>query len=115
MILDIKSIFFDSYTKIFEGNFDLIALIFALAVAVFVLRYDIGYHLNLTQKGENKLAEKSLLTMLIIGASTAFYFYVKEYYFLLLIIPSFILTYFLYQIGFFDIVIEKCEDKNGRW
>lgn len=114
-MLNIKSIFFDSYTKTFEGNFDLIAMIFVSAVAVFVLRYDIGYHLNLTQRGENKLAEKSLFVILIIGISTTFYFYVKEYYFLLFIIPSFILTYFLYQIGFLDMVIEKWENKNGRW
>lgn len=114
MNIDIKSIITNSLLNIYESNFIIIAIVFIMALSAYIFRNDIEYYLNLTTRGRNKFAEKSLFAMAIIGVLTAFYLYVKEYYFLLLIIPSFILTYFLYQIGFFDIVIEKWEDRNGK-
>lgn len=115
MTIDIKSIFIDTFTKMFGSNLWLIAIISAVVMVVFIFRHSIAYNLDLTKREKNKLTEKALLILIFIGVATIAYLYVKEYYFLLSLTISFILTYFLYQIGFLDMVIEKWEDKNGRW
>lgn len=115
MNIDIKTIMLDTLMRMFESNIYIIAIVFVVAIASFISRYEIESFFNLSQKETNKLIEKTLFVSTIIGIATIFYLYAKEYYFLLSISISVILTYFLYQFGFFDMVIEKWEDKNGRW
>lgn len=114
MNIDIKSILLDALTKMFESNLWLIVIIFVVAIATYLFRHDIAYDFDLTRREKNKLTEKSLYFAVIIGTISIFYLYAKEYYFLLSISISFILTYFLHQIGFLDMVVEKLEDKYGR-
>jgi len=115
MVLDIKSIFIDAFTKIFESNLGLIAIVFVVAIVAYIFRHEISYDLDLTRREKNKLTEKTLLIPLVIGGATIAYLYIKEYFFLLSVVISFILTYFLYWIGFLDMVIEKWENRNDRW
>ncbi len=111
MNIDIKTIMFNALTQMFESNLYIMAIVFVVSIASFIFRYEIGSLFNLSQKEINKLAEKTLFISTIIGIATIFYLYAKEYYFLLSISISVILTYFLYQIGFLDMVIEKWEGR----
>lgn len=115
MNIDIKTIISNVFIQMFESNIYIIAIVFVVAIASFIFRYEIESFFNLSQKETNKLIEKTLFVSIIIGMATILYLYTKEYYFLLSISISFILTYFLYQFGFLDMVIEKWEDANdGR-
>lgn len=111
MGINIKFIFLNAFSQIFENYFWIIVLVFIGAIVVYFFRHAIASELQLTRREKSRLTEKVLLISILIGFATIIYLYVKEYYFLLSVVMSFILTYFLYLIGLFDIVIEKLENK----
>jgi len=114
MALNINQIFIDAFTNLFENVLWLVPIAFIVAIYLFIFRYEVAYDFNLTRRGSTKLRINSFLTIIIIIGITSTYLYVKEYFFLLSVIISFILTYFLYFIGFFDMIIEWLEDRYGR-
>lgn len=107
MTIDLKSIMIEQFTRMFENHFGLIAIIFAVAIVGFTFRHYIAFYLDLSKREENKLIEKTILIPIVILVATAGYLYAKEYFFLLSIGLSFILTYFLYLTGIFDMLVEK--------
>ena len=115
MVIDIKSIMIDNLTKMFESNLGLIAIIFVVAIVVYIFRHNIAYDFDLTRREKNKLTEKTILIPLGITAATIGYLFIKEQYFLLSVVLSVILTYFLYLVGIVDMIVEKLESKYGRW
>lgn len=107
MIPDIRAIIINYFTKIFENNIWLIALILVLAIGVYILRHDIAFEFNLSKRAENKLAEKVFLAVIVPILATLIYLYVKEFYFVLFLILSILVVYFLYWIGLIDVCINK--------
>jgi len=107
MTLDMKSIMIDTFTKMFEGNLGLVAIIFVVAIVAFIFRHDIAYDFDLTRREKNKFTEKTILIPLGITVSTIGYLYIKEQYFLLSVVLSVIVTYFLYLFGILDMIVEK--------
>ena len=103
MIIDIKQIFIDAFTNLFENVLWLVPIAFIVALYLFYFRYEVAYDLELTKRERNKLTEKSFLTIIIIIGSTIAYLYIKEYFFLLSVVLFFILTYFLYLTGVLDL------------
>ncbi len=114
MTIDLKSILIEQFTRMFENHLGLIAIIFVVAIVAFTFRHYIAFYLDLTKREENKLTEKTILIPIVILMVTAGYFYTKQHFFLLSIELSFILTYFLYLTGIFDMLVEKLEGRNGR-
>ena len=111
MIIDIKQIFIDAFIKLFENVLWLLPIAFFIAIYLFFFRKEIAYDLGLTKRERTKFTEKSFLAIAIISSSTIAYLYIKEYFFLLSIVLSGVLTYFLYRIGLFDLVIEKLDGR----
>ena len=107
MVPDFGAIIIDHFTKIFENNFWLIAFIPVLAIGVYILRHDIAFELNLSNRAENKLAKKIFLAIILPILLTLIYLYVKEFYFVLSLILSILVVYFLYLIGLIDTCINK--------
>jgi len=114
MVIDLKSIMTEQFTRTFENHLGLIAIVFAVAIVAFTFRHTIAYDLQLTKRERNKFSEKTLLIPLFIMMATLGYLYIKEDFFLFYIIISFILTYFLYLLGVFDMIVEKLEGRYGR-
>lgn len=114
MNIDLKSIFINQFTSMFEHIIWLIPIALSIAISLFVYRRELAYELNLTRREQNRLSEKSLLAIIIIIGITIAYLYIKEYFFLLAITLSVILTYFLYQVGILDLIIKWWEDRYGR-
>jgi len=111
MIIDLKSIMIEQFTRMFENHLGLIAIIFAVAIVAFIFRHTIAYDLHLTKRERNKLTEKTIFIPIVILISTAGYLYTKQHFFLLSIELSFILTYILYMVGILDMVAEKLEGR----
>ncbi len=107
MVLDIKSIFIDTFTKLFENVLWLVPIALIVAIYLFFFRNEIAYDWELTKRERNKLTEKSFLAIAIIAGAMITYLYIKEYFFLLSVALSVILTYFLYMLGFFNMLVEK--------
>jgi hypothetical protein len=114
MIIDIKSIFIEQFTSMFEHVIWIVPVIFAVTLYAFVFRREVAYDLNLARREENRLGEKSLLIAIVILMATVAYLYIKEHFFLLSAILSVILTYFLYTFGVIDMIIAWWEDRHGR-
>lgn len=114
MVLDIKSILIDQFTKLFENFMWLIPIILGVALYFFFFQHEVSEELMLTRLEKNRLIEKSLLAILLITCASVAYLYIKGHYFLLAIIASAVLTYFLYMIGLIDMVVNKLEDRYGK-
>ena len=114
MSLDIHQILIDAFTNLFENIFWLLPIAFNVALYLFSFRDEVSYDLSLSKRERNKLTEKSLLAIIIIATATIAYLYIKGHFFILFIGLCVILTYFLYLVGFFDMIVEKVEDKYGR-
>ena len=114
MVFDIKPLLFEQFTKLYENFIWLIPLVFAVVLYLFFFRHEIAHDFLLTHREKNNLTEKSLMAIIFITGATIAYLYIKEYFFLLLLIISVILTYFLYLVGFFDMLVEKLEGRYGR-
>jgi hypothetical protein len=110
MIIDIKPILIEQ----FEHAIWILPIVFAVALSTFVFRREVAYGLDLTRREENRLGEKSLLTIIAIFLATMVYLYTKEYFFLFSVLLSVALTYFLYAFGVIDMIIAWWEDKYGR-
>ncbi len=114
MTIDLKSIMIEQFTRMFENHLGLITIVFAVAIVAFTFRHYIAFYLDLTKREENKLTEITILTSIVILMVTAGYLYTKQHFFLLSIELSFILTYFLYMVGIFDMLVEKLEGRYDR-
>lgn len=114
MALDIKSIIIDAFTKMFESNLGLIAIVFVVAIVAYFFRHDIAYDFDFNKREKNKFTAKALLIPIIIAVAAIGYLYIKEHYFLLSLILSIVSIYFLFWIGFLNMVVEKLEDLYGR-
>jgi len=114
MVIDLKTILIEHFTSMFENHLGLIAIVFAVAIVAFIFRHYIAFYLDLSQREENKLIEKIILIPIVILMLTAGYLYAKQHFFLLSIELSFILTYILYIVGIFDMLVEKLESRYGR-
>lgn len=115
MALDIKQIFIDAFLHFFEHILWFLPIVFIIVLYLFFFRNEIAYDWELTNREKNKLSEKSLLGIIVITVATIAYLYIKEHIFLLAIVLSIILTYFLYLIGFVDMIYEKLENRNDKW
>ena len=115
MAIDLKSILIEQFTSTFENHLGLIAIVFAVAIVAFTFRHYIAFYLDLTKREENKLTEKTILIPIVILIVTAGYLYTKQHFFLLSIELSFILTYILYIVGIFDMLVQKLEGRYGRY
>jgi len=107
MTIDLKSILIEQFTRMFENHLGLIAIVFVVAIVAFIFRHTIAYDLQLTKRERNKFTEKTILIPIVMLIATAGYLYTKQHFFLLSIELSFILTYFLYLTGIFDMLVEK--------
>ena len=114
MVLDIKSILIDQFTKLYENVIWLLPAIFVVALYLFLFRYEIAEYFILTHREKNKLTEKSLLAIILVTGVTIAYLYFKGHYFLLTIIASAVLTYFMYLSGVIDMIMEKLEGRYGK-
>lgn len=114
MIIDLKSILTEQFTRMFENHLGLIAIVFAVAIVAFIFRHTIAYDLQLTKRERNKLTEKTILIPIFIIMAMTSYLYIKELYFLLFVELYVILTSFLYFSGLFDMIVEKLEGKYGK-
>jgi len=101
-MIDIKSILADTVIKSIESNIGIVVVFFLISSLLFFFRYEIGFDFDLTRREKNRLSEKSLLGIVFLGGAILVYLFVKEYFFLLAFALSFILTYFLYLLGFID-------------
>ncbi len=107
MIIDLRFIFIEQFTSIFENHLGLIAIIFVVAAVAFTFRHYITFYLDLSRKRENKLTEITLIPLLFIFIAGIGYLYIKQHFFLLSVGLSAVLTYFLYLVGFFDMLVER--------
>lgn len=107
MVPDFGAIIINHFTKIFENNIWIIALILVLAIIVYILRHDIAFEFNLRKRTKNKLTENTFLAVVVPIIVTLIYLYVKEFYFVLSLILSIFVVYFLYWIGLIDMIIYK--------
>ena len=107
MVPDFGAIIINHFTKIFENNIWLIALILMLATIVYILRHNIAFEFNLSKRTENKLAGNTFLAIILPIVTILFYLYVQEFYFVLSLILSIFVVYFLYWIGLIDMIIFK--------
>lgn len=107
MVIDLKSIMIDNFSRLYENYFALIVIASILGILIFVLRHDIEYHLDLTRRDKKKLIEKTLLFLSILGIATIGYLFIQGHFFILACIISIILIYPLYLLGFFDGIVEK--------
>jgi len=114
MVLDIKPILIDQFTKLFEDFLWLIPIVLGVALCFFFFRHEVSEELMLNRWEKNRLTEKSLLTIIMIAGATIAYFYLKGYYFLLSIIVSVVLIYFLYLVEVIDLIVEKLEGRYGK-
>ena len=114
MAIDLTSRVIEQATRVFENHSGLILIVFAAAILAFIFRRYIAFYLDLSQREENILAEKALFIAIAILIATTGYLYIKQNFFLLSLIISVILTYFLYLLGFFDMLIEKLEGRYGK-
>ncbi len=114
MSLDIHQILIDAFANWFENILWILPIAFIVALYLFFFRDEVSYDLSLTKRERNKLTEKSLLAIIIITTATIAYLYIKGHFFILLIGLSVIMTYFFYLVVFFDMMVEKVEDKYGR-
>jgi len=108
-MIDVQSIMADMISKMIDSNIGLVVVGLIIAIIIFSLRYDIGYDFDLNKRSKNRLAEKSILAILVLGAGAVFYLYNHQYYFILSLIISFILTYFLYVVGIVDMLVNRLE------
>lgn len=115
MVLDSKQIFIDAFLNLFEHILWLLPIVFIIVLYLFFFRNEIAYDWELTNRERNRLTEKTFVAIIVILGATITYLFVKEYFFLLAIVVSVILTYFLYLIGFVDMIIEKLENRNDKW
>ena len=111
MTIDLKSIFIEQFTRMFESHLGLIVIVFAIAIIAFVYRHYIAFYLDLSKREDNKLTEIILVPLLFIAIATIGYLYIKQDLLLLSIAISVILTYFLYMVGIFDMIVEKLEGR----
>ncbi len=107
MVPDFGAIIINYFTKIFENNIWIIALVLILAIGVYILRHDIVFEFNLSKRAKNKLAGNTFLAIIVPILATLFYLYVKEFYFVLSLILSIFVVYSLYWIGLIDMIIYK--------
>ena len=114
MVLDLKPILIEQFTKLFENFIWLIPVAFAIAIYLFFLRHEIAEEFMLTHRKKNKLFKKSLMAIILITGVTIAYLYIKEYYFLLVLVIIIVVTYFLYLIGIIDMIVDKMEGRYGR-
>lgn len=114
MVLDIKPILIDQFTKLFENFMWLIPIVLGVALYFFFFRHEVSEELMLTRREKNRLTEKSFLAIIMLAAATIAYLYFKGHYFLLSIIVSVVLTYFLYLAGVIDMIVEKLEGRYGK-
>ena len=114
MVLDIKPILIDQFTKLFENFMWLTPIVFVVALYFFLFRHEVAEDLMLTYREKNRFTEKSLLAIIMIAGATIAYLYFKGHYFLLAIIASAVLTYFLYLVGVIDMIVEKLEGRYGK-
>ena len=114
MVLDIKPILIDQFTKLFENFMWLIPIAFVVALYFFFFRHEVSEELMLSRREKNRLTEKSLLAIIMIAGATIAYLYFKGHYFLLAIIVSVVLTYFLYLAEVIDMIVEKLEGRYGK-
>ena len=114
MVLDLKPILIEQFTKLFENFIWLIPVAFAIAIYLFFFRYEISEEFMLTRREKNKLSEKSLMAIILITGATIAYLYIKEYYFLFALLISIVITYFLYFVGVIDMIVDKMEGRYGR-
>ncbi len=102
-MVDIQSIMFKAFAEQFSNHVGFIAIVFIIAIVIFVFRYEFG----LSTRGRRKLTEKVLLFLSAISIATIGYLIIEGYTFILFCLLYFILTYFLYMVGFFDSIVEK--------
>jgi len=110
-MIDVKSILADTFIKLIESNISFIVLFFVISILIFMFRHKIGYNFDLTRKERNRLSEKSLLALVVLGVSIVGFLFVKEYFFILSVLVSVTVAYFLYLLGFVDIMVEKLESR----
>lgn len=106
-MIDIQTIMFKAFTEQYINNIGLIAIAFLVAGAIFVFRYEISYAFDLSGRERRKLTEKILLFLSAISIATVGYLIIEGHTFVLFCLLYFILTYFLYMVGFFDSIVEK--------
>ncbi len=111
MIIDLKSIFIEQLTAMFEKHLSLITIIFVVAAVAFIFRHYITFYLDLSRREENKLTEITLMPLMFIFIAGVGYLYIQEHYFLLTLGLSVILIYFLYAVGILDMIVEKMEGR----
>ena len=109
MVIDVKAIFIEQFTKLFENFIWLLPVLFVFALYLFFFRHDISKDFMLTRREKNKLTEKSFLAIILILGATVAYLYIKGYYFLLAIVASAIVIYILYLVGIINMVLQKIE------
>ncbi len=114
MIIDVKTALTNGFIQFFDNIVWLVPIALSVAIYLFVFRREVAYDLNLSYRERRKLGEKSLMAIIVIVGATLFYLYAKEYFLMLSIILSFILTYFLYLTGIFNMIIKWWEDRYGR-
>ncbi len=114
MVIDIKPILIDQFTKLYENIIWLIPIVLGLALYFFFFRHDVSEELMLTRREKNRLTEKSLLAIILVTGASIAYLYIKGHYFLLAIIASAVLTYFLYLVEVIDMIVEKLEGRYGK-
>lgn len=114
MVLDLKPILIEQFTKLFENFIWLIPVAFIIALSLFFFRHEIAEDFMLTRREKNRLSEKSLLVIILIAGATIVYLYIKEHYVLLGLALSFIVTYVLYIVGIIDMIVDKMEGRYGR-
>ena len=114
MVLDIKPILIDQFTKLYENIIWLIPIVLGVALYFFFFRHEVAEELVLTRRERYRLTERSLLAIILVTGATIAYLYFKGHYFLLAIIVSVVLTYFLYVVGIIDMIADKLEGRYGK-
>ena len=114
MIIDLKSIFIEQFTAMFEKHVGLITMVFIVAAVAFTFRHYITFYLDLSKREEDKLTELTLIPLMFIFTAGVGYLYIQKHYFLLAVGLSVISTYFLYLVGILDMIVEKLEGRYGR-
>jgi len=102
-MIDIQSIIAENLSKMIDLNITNILLLFGVGILLFWMRTD----LSMTRKEHNKITEKSILLIIFMGTGIGYYLFSHQHYLILSIIISVILTYLLYWIGLFDIIVER--------
>lgn len=110
-MLDVKSIFIDTFIKLIETYIGFIVVFFAVSILIFMFKDELQNHFELTWREKNKLSAKALFSSLTLGTLIIAYLFINQYFFALALIISVILTYIFYLLGFFDRVIEKFESR----